>query len=310
VNRQLNLTILGSNSATPAYGRFPTSQYLNINDFSFLIDCGEGAQMRIADYKLKRNKISHIFISHMHGDHVFGLPGLITSMNLNSRKNKLTVIGPIGIKEFLESIIRLSHSFMSFELDIIELSVEKKQLILDLNSVTVHAFPVYHRIPTHGFLFTQKITNRNIRKEVIRQYDLNVDHIKMVKAGFDLEIDKMVLRNSDLIVNPIKPNSYAYCADSIADIRIAQSVKGATAMYFETTYKDDFRDKAKERGHATSGQAAEMAISAEVDILITGHYSSRYKEVGMILEEAKQIFPNTVLGYDGLMLDIQNYKTV
>jgi len=308
VNRQLKLTVLGSNSATPAYGRFPTSQYLNINDHAFLIDCGEAAQVRIAEYKLKRNKISHIFISHMHGDHIFGLPGLITSMNLNSRKEPLTIIGPKGIQEFIDTVMRLSYSYMSFDLNITEIEVTQKEVVLDLRDVLVYAFPVYHRVPTHGFLFEQKIGERKIRKDVIPKYDLSVAQIKSIKSGENLVVDGVKISNKELTVEAVDPMSYAYCADSVADDRIVDCIKGATAMYFETTYTDDLRGQAKERGHATSGQAAEMALKAKVKILVTGHYSSRYKNVDQILEEANSIFPETVLGYDGVMLDIQNYK--
>ena len=186
MGRQFKLTILGSNSATPAYGRFPTSQYLNINDHCFLIDCGEGTQIRLSDYKLKRNKLSHIFISHMHGDHIFGLPGLITSMTLNSRSEKLVVVGPVGLKEYLETIIRLSYSQMSFDLEIIEIESKEKTLVLELDDVTVHTFPVFHRVPTNGYLFSQKLTERNIRKDVIEKYSLNVEQIKSIKNGNDL----------------------------------------------------------------------------------------------------------------------------
>ena len=246
----------------------------------------------------------------MHGDHIFGLPGLITSMNLNSRQEKLTIIGPVGIKEFLDVVIRLSYSFMSFELEIIEIEVSDKQLVLDLEDIAVHAFPVYHRIPTHGFLFTQKLMKRNIRKEVIEQYGLNIEQIKLIKAGQDLTLENKVIQNQELTNNAVEPCSYAFCADTIADARIIDHVKGVTALYFETTYTDELREKAKERGHSTSGQAAEMALLSEVKVLVTGHYSSRYKNVDLILSEAKNIFPDTVLGYDGLILDIQNYKRV
>lgn len=308
MNRQLKLTVLGSNSATPAYGRFPTSQYLNINDHAFLIDCGEGSQVRIAEYKLKRNKLSHIFISHMHGDHIFGLPGLITSMTLSSRQQPLTIIGPKGIKEFIQSVLRLSQSRMNFDLIINEIEVSHKQLVLELADITVHAFPVYHRIPTHGFLFSQKLTSRKIRKEVISKYALSIQDILSIKAGNDFKFDDEVIYNKELTLDAIDPCSYAYCADSIADDRIVDDVKGVTAMYFETTYTSELEQQAKERGHATSSQAAQMALAANVQVLLTGHYSSRYKNVDMILEEAQRIFPNTVLGYDGVILDIQNYK--
>lgn len=298
---------MGSNSATPAYGRFPTSHYLNVNDHAFLIDCGEGAQVRLAQYKLSRNKISHIFISHMHGDHIFGLPGLITSMNLNSWKDKLTIFGPIGIKLFLTTVLKVSYSMMNFELEIVELDNSDKSLILDLEDVEVFKFPVYHRVPTNGFLISQKKQPRNIKKEVIKKYNLSIEQIKEIKAGRDMVIDNQKIKNEALTLNAVGPCSYAYCADSIADERIIDDVKGATGMYFETTYLNELADKAKERGHATAGEAARMAELAKVNVLITGHYSSRYKKVDDILHEAKMVFPNTILGYDGVMLDIQSY---
>ncbi|MBT8231850.1 MAG: ribonuclease Z [Saprospiraceae bacterium] len=303
---QFYLTILGSNSATPAYGRFPTSQVLTLNDHTFLIDCGEGSQIRMGEYKIKRNKISHIFISHMHGDHIFGLPGLITSLTLNSRKEPLTIYGPKGIKAFLDAVISMSYSHLSFDLIINEIETDKKISILAFEDVEIFAFPVFHRIPTYGYLFEEKAGPRNILKSAIHKYSLSVDQIKSIKAGNDLDFDGKTIPNEEITKESLKPQSYAYCADSRADDRIIESVKGVSAMYFETTYLDDLRDQASERGHATSKQAAELALKANVNALITGHYSSRYKDVQPILDEAKSVFPNVYLGYDGMMLDIRN----
>jgi len=308
LNRQFHLTILGSNSAVPAYGRFPTSQYLKINDHKFLIDCGEGTQIRIGQYRIKRNQIEHIFISHLHGDHVYGLPGLLTSMSLNDRKEPLSIFGPVGIKEMIETMFRFSRAYMSYELSFIELDLTTKTEILVMPGVKISAFPVYHRLPCYGYMFEERFGEKNVIKEKIGEYRLSVDEIKALKRGEDIARPGEVLYNTNLTHPTPDPVSYAFCADSIARDSLASVLKNATAIYFETTYLDDMKEQAAERGHSTAKQSAILARKAEAKVLITGHYSSRYRDLEAFRQEALAEFPNVILGRDGEMINLLDYQ--
>lgn len=304
MNRKFHLTILGSNSAVPAYGRFPTSQFLEVNDHKFLIDCGEGAQIRIGQYRIKRNKIEHIFISHLHGDHVYGLPGLLTSMSLNDRKSPLVIYGPVGIKEMIETMFRFSRAHMSYELRFVELEPDSKTCILELEGVKVSAFPVYHRLPCYGYLFEESFGEKNVIKEKIGEFSLSVDEIKALKRGEDIDRPDGILLNKELTHPSPDPVSYAFCADSIAKESLASVLKETTAIYFETTYLDDMKEQAAERGHSTAKQAAILARNADAKVLITGHYSSRYRDLEAFRQEASAEFPNVILGMDGEMINL------
>jgi len=303
--KKFELTILGSNSAIPAYGRFPTSQILNYNEELFLIDCGEGTQMRMTDYKIKRTKIDRIFISHLHGDHVYGLPGVITSLNHLSRKRALNIFGPVGLKKYLETIFEVGEVHLNFEVIVHELSFDSKTQIWENSTMRVYAFPVFHRIQTYGYLFQEKEGYRNIIKEKIPEFGLSVDQIKSIKKGEDITVDNKTIKNRDLVYPFIPSRSYAYCADSKVDPDLIPIVKGVNLLYFETTYLDSLRTQAIQRGHATAKQAGRFAKQAEVKTLVIGHYSSRYKNVHPLKEEAEQEFEKVILGYDGTMINIE-----
>lgn len=300
------LTILGSNSAIPAYGRYPTSQVLKVNEELFLIDCGEGAQMRFQQYKLKKNKLKAIFISHMHGDHVFGLPGLLSSMNLAGRKEKLVLFGPPGIKDYLHSIFKYSFIELDYDLQISEMEEGHSELFIN-TSMKVSSFPVYHRIPTYGFRFQELTKPKNIIKEVIAEYNLTVDHIKAVKRGEDLNIDGKLVKNKELTKPSRALCSYTYCADSKVDMALLPFIKDTVGLYFETTYKHDLQNQAHDRGHATAKEAGELAAKANCKVLITGHYSSRYKNVDDLVEEAKAEFNQVIKGYDGCIVTLTQF---
>jgi len=302
--QEFELTVLGSNSAKPAYGRYPTSQVLRYGNQLFLIDCGEGTQLRFADYKIKRNNIRYIFISHHHGDHLYGLPGVITSMSLYSRKSPLHIFGPKGIKKFIDVLFEIGEVHLNFDLQVTEISCESMELLIEDENLKVETFPVYHRIPTYGFRFSEKQQTPNIRKESIGKFQLSIDEIKMAKQGSPIYRDDVELPLSEIMYPQDKPRSYAYCADSKTDDRLIPYVEGVDLLYFETTYLDELRDQAIERGHATAAQAAQFAKKANVGRLLTGHYSSRYKDVSPIKDEALRHFDNVVLGYDGVILNI------
>lgn len=299
--KNFELCILGSNSALPAYGRFPTSQVLNYNGQLFLIDCGEGTQMRMSEYKIKRNRITHIFISHLHGDHLYGLPGVVTSMNHMSRKHPLFIYGPVGIKKYLDTLIEIGEVHLNFDLHIQELT-EPIHLYENVG-LEISCFEVFHRIPTYGFRFQEKLQPPNLNKDAINKYNLTIDEIKNIKSGGTVDrISDIEL--TEIIKESHNPRSYCYCADSKTDDRILEYVKDCDLLYFETTYLDELENQAVDRGHATARQAAIFAKKANAKKLVTGHYSSRYKDVKPIVEEAKSEFSEVIMGYDGAMISL------
>ncbi|NNE25773.1 MAG: ribonuclease Z [Saprospiraceae bacterium] len=299
------LTILGSNSALPSYGRFPTSQILNIGNELILIDCGEGCQMRMADYKIKRNKISTILISHLHGDHVYGLPGVITSFNHTNRTEPLVIYGPHGIKELLETLFKLGEVHIGFELKIIEMKHEGVHQMAQNKHYKISAFPVFHRIPTYGYRIEETRRQRNIMKDKLSTYQLTIEQIKQLKEDQIINYNGRTL-HPDEVCHPIPAiRSYSYCADSLAKLDLIPFIQGSTLLYFESTYLDEMRDQAHERGHATAKEAGQMAKAADVKQLVIGHYSSRYKDPSPLLIEAQSEFPNTVMGYDGARVVVE-----
>ncbi len=274
----------------------------------FLIDCGEGTQIRIGQYKIKRNSIDHIFISHLHGDHVYGLPGLLTSMSLNNRTKALQIFGPVGLKKMLDTVFEMSRAYFSFEIEITELKEGAHKTILDLPDAEVKCFPVYHRIPCFGYLFQEKLPERNVMKTAIEEFNLSIEEIKAAKRGEDIQRGDQIILNRLVTLTQDEVVSYAFCADSEADSRILDDIRGVNVLYFETTYLDDMSEQAKERGHATSVSAAQLADAAGVNVLITGHYSSRYRDLEPFIEEIKPIFENVILGYDGTMINLHDYN--
>lgn len=240
----------------------------------------------------------------MHGDHLYGLPGLITSMSLNGRSHPLRIYGPPGIREYLDTVFRLSYAYLQFELQIIEFEADALHVLLDANDVRVSAFPVSHRVTCHGFLFEEKLPEKNLRKDKLKQYRLTIEEMKLVKKGGDIIREGVTISNKELTHETAEALSYAFCADSLPDRKILEYIKSVSALYFETTYLDDMSGQAHERGHSTVSQAAQIASEAGAGLLITGHYSSRYRELEVFKEEAEKIFNPVILGHDGEMVDI------
>jgi ribonuclease Z len=298
------LTILGVNSATPAFGRFPTSQVLQIHNYYFLIDCGEGAQMRMSDFKIPRQKIDQIFISHLHGDHVFGLPGLLFSLDLMGRKTPLSIFSPPGLREMILAQLNPGGQ-LNFPLTFHEVDTSHPTLIFENQHLTVKTIPLKHRIPTVGFVFQEKPRQRNILPDKIDQYHLSIPQIKMAKAGKDVTLsDGSLLSNEELTVPPTPTRSFAYVSDTIFDETIIQAIRKVDLLYHETTFCEDLADHADLTMHSTARQAATIARKAEVGKLITGHYSSRYQDLQVFLDEAKVVFPATELGLEGQAYDV------
>lgn len=297
------ILILGSNSALPVKGRSPSAQIVNVHENLLLIDCGEGTQFRLAEFRVKRSRIEHIFISHLHGDHIFGLPGLITSYNHSARTEKLNVYGPIGLDEFIEQSLRLSATTLQFELEVHVVQTDNYKPVLLTDSFTIFSLPLDHRIPTLGYLIKETSSHIHLDSEKIQLVD--VKYRKDLQQGKNVKTETgLMLNASDYIESTSPPRSYAYCSDTRYAEKLLPYIQGVSVLYHETTYLDELSDKAKETGHSTAKQAALMAKKAKAGCLLTGHYSSRYEDLQVILDECKLHFPNTVLGIEGLKIRV------
>jgi ribonuclease Z len=294
------LTILGANAAIPAHGRFPTSQVLCINHRYYLIDCGEGAQIQLFRYKIKINKIHAIFISHLHGDHYLGLMGLLNTMNLRGRTESLYLHGPKGLQEIITTQLKYSYSILNYSLYFIETNQEESVFLFEDKKVTVHTIPLLHRIPCCGFLFREKIKDRNLIKEKIPT-ELSVAGRIALKKGEDFQHNNQTLKNEDYTYAPNKSRSYAFCSDTVylPSSPLIEIIQNVDLLYHEATFTKVHEQRAAQTFHSTAEQAALIAKEANVEQLILGHFSTRYYDLSPVLEEAKIIFPNSVLAIEG-----------
>jgi ribonuclease Z len=301
---KFQVQILGSNSAFPAFGRFPSAQILNHNETLFLIDCGEGTQIQMTRYHIKRSKINQIFVSHLHGDHVFGLPGLITSYTQLGREKPIHIFGPVGIQKMMEAIMDLSGSRINFDIQYTELRHEGMDKIFSTSYLEVFAFPLKHRIATYGYRFLEKERPLRMKKEKITQYQLTTEQILDAKSGCDLNLNGQLIPVEELTETPEKPRSYAYCSDTAYDEKIIPFIQNTNLLYHETTFMEDKSDLAAYSKHSTTKEAGKIARMAKAGCLITGHYSSRYKDLSPLLEEVQSEFPNTRLGIEGEIYEV------
>jgi len=297
----LKLTILGCHSATPRVNANPTSQFLEIKNHNFLIDCGEGTQVQLRKYKVKFSKIKHIFISHLHGDHLFGLVGLVSTFRLLNRTTELHIYGPKGIKEIITLQLKLSNSWTHFPLLFHELSSDKTEIIFEDDKVEVSTIPLKHRVYTNGFLFKEKLGERNLDMNTISKFkEIEICDYQNLKIGRDFVLKSgEILKNETLTKNPTPPKSYAFCSDTAYFPEIIPLIKNASCLYHEATFLKDKSNLATTTMHSTAEQAAEIAKEASVGELIIGHFSGRYKSKEVFLEEAKPVFENTVLAVEG-----------
>lgn len=294
-----SVTILGSNSAFPAYGRFPSAQIVRYDSHLFLVDCGEGTQIQMSRFGVRRHRINHIFISHLHGDHVYGLPGLLTSYAQLSRQAPLQITGPEGIRELVETTLRLSEARTGFDLNFTELADDGKVSVLELKGIRVAAFPLHHRVRTYGYLFQERPRPLNVRKELIREYRLTTDQILALKSGKDIEVDGRIVPVEKLTRPPDPPRAFAYCSDTAYTDAILEYIRGVQVLYHETTFMDDMEELAAFSKHSTTMQAAQIAQLADAGSLITGHFSSRYQDLAPLLAETRSVFPASFLGLEG-----------
>ncbi|HEX5150031.1 MAG TPA: ribonuclease Z [Parafilimonas sp.] len=291
------VTILGNNSALPAYNRHPTSQVITLSDHLFLVDCGEGTQMQMNHYKIRRSRINHIFISHLHGDHYFGLPGLLTSFGLMGRPQDLHLYGPAALQQIIDFILNVGATVLPYKLHFHAL--EEKSMLVDDEHFSVESFPVFHRIDCWGFVFREKRKPRKINPEATTQYNVPIECFERLKQGEDFIQDSRTIPNEILTI-PNKPSkSYAFAADTLYKESLADIVRHVDLLYHEATYLEDKLDKAVSRFHSTSGQAAMLAKRAAVKKLLIGHFSSTYESLDNFLVEAKKIFPATELALEG-----------
>jgi ribonuclease Z len=303
----MKLTILGSSSALPTSERHPSAHVLNSHERLFLIDCGEGTQMQLRKNKIRFGKINHIFISHLHGDHIFGLYGLLSSFSLMGRKTPIHLYAPANYKAILLSHLNDFDIHLSFEIDFIPLSGRDPVKILDDKYLTVTSFPLEHRVPAFGFLFREKPADRNIIKESIIKYNIPAVRIPAIKKGEDfVTSDGAIIKNQELTIPPPEPLSYAYCSDTKYFRRLSSFVKGVTLLYHEATFDKSLVHLAEITGHSTTLDAAKTASDAKAGSLIIGHFSSRYKDVSFLVEEARTVFPSTYAAIDDKSYDIRN----
>jgi ribonuclease Z len=291
------LTILGFNSAIPTVNTSPTAQLLEMEERCFLIDCGEGTQVQLRKAKARFSKINHIFISHLHGDHCFGLPGLIASFRLLGRETPLHVYGPKGIKKMLETIFSITETHQGFEVVYHELDKKESEKIYEDNRVEVYTIPLDHRIYCNGYLFKEKPKERHINMEEVSKYaEIETCDYHNLKAGKDFVLsDGYVLKNETLTTDPVPSISYAFCSDTRYLESIIPIIKNVTVLYHEATFLHDLKEMADYTGHTTALEAATIAKKADVEKLILGHFSNRYGDLTVFTDEARQIFPNTYL---------------
>jgi len=293
------VTILGNNSALPAFERHPTAQVVTLYDQLFLIDCGEGTQLQMTRYKVRRSKINHIFISHLHGDHYFGLPGLITSMGLLGRVNDLHLYAPAELKNILDIIMQTSDTRLPFTLHFHALKEEG--IIVENEKFSVSCFNVFHRIECWGFLIREKRKPRKINKETITKYTIPATFFEQLKDGKDYIAENgEVIKNEEVTIPNTPAKSYAYCADTIYNETIAERIKNVTALYHEATYLKDLEERAASRFHSTTVHAATIAKISHAKKLLIGHFSSKYETLDEFLSEAQEVFPDVELAIEGV----------
>ncbi|MCH7658340.1 MAG: ribonuclease Z [Bacteroidetes bacterium] len=293
-------TILGSSSALPTSERFMAAHVLNVHERFFLIDCGEGTQMQLRRFKIKLGKLNHIFISHIHGDHVFGLFGLISTFNLLDRENDLHIYGPSELEPIIYGCLRDFYVHVNFELIFHRLDCTKSVRIYEDDKVKINTIPLKHRIPTCGFLFREQPGLPNLKKDMIEKYNIPISKREGIKEGdsFTLETGDIV-PNHELVIPAPEPKTFAYCSDTVYHEGILTQIKNADLLYHEATYGRDLEKLAKETMHSTAGDAAELARKATVKKLVIGHFSARYKDLTPLLEEARSVFKNTFVAEDG-----------
>ncbi|MCX6272405.1 MAG: ribonuclease Z [Bacteroidetes bacterium] len=294
------LTILGSNAAAPTSERHSSAQLLDTGQHLFLIDCAEGTQMQLRRFKAHFRKINHIFISHLHGDHFFGLIGLLTTFHLLGRDKPVTVYSIPALKEAIDLLLTITQTTLIYPVQYHFFDPDSPEILFEDNQISVSTLPLLHRIPTCGFLFREKPKPRNIKKTAIENVDIPYQLMPRLKNGEDITLDDgRVFLNKDFTVAPPDPLSYAYCSDTGYHEPLVPLIRGVDYLFHESTFIDKDKALALEKQHSTSKDAARIAQLAQVRHLLLGHFSARYKQLDILLQEACEIFPGTQLAEEG-----------
>jgi ribonuclease Z len=304
---KFELTILGCSSATPTFERSPTAQILNSNEKLFLIDCGEGTQMQFRKYKIKYQRINHIFISHLHGDHYLGLVPLLFTLHLFGRTKELHVYSNAALQEIIRLQLKASDTTLLYPLIFHPLEENKSEKLFEDEKLSIISIPLLHRVPTHGFVFRQQNKERRILPEKIRELNIPFGHIQGIKLGDDFTDKNGAVWVNKALTQPLDPAKiYAYCSDTGYFPKIVPFIKGADLLYHETTFMNNMEKNANEKQHSTTVQAANIALKAKVKHLLIGHYSARYDDLKPLLNEVQSIFPKAELAVEGGKIEIQD----
>ena len=300
----MKLTILGCYAATPRTFTNPTSQILEIKNRLFLIDCGEGTQVQLRKNKIKFSKINHIFISHLHGDHFFGLIGLVSTFSLLGRTTDLHIHGPKGIKEIITMQLRLSNSWTHFDLFFHELQSKESEIVFEDDKVIIKTIPLHHRVYTNGFLFQEKVGERKLNVDAVQNYEIESCYYQKIKNGKDITLeDGRLIENEKLSFDPIPAKSYAFCSDTAYHEAVIPIIINADILYHEATFLQSEENLALKTLHSTAKEAATIALKSNVKQLILGHYSTRYENIEMFKQEAETIFSEVLLADDGKIFE-------
>lgn len=302
---KFQITILGCGSAIPTTMHNPPSQLVDMNEKLFMIDCGEGTQLQMRKFKTRISKLHSLFISHLHGDHIFGLPGLLSTLSMLGRTGDLDIYAHKEINILIKPFLIYMGKHMSFKINLFPLNPDSQELLFENNSIRISSFPLKHRIATNGFLFEEKETPRHILREMIDFYRIPLKLIPEIKGGADFVTSEGSIIRNDILTTPgTPPRRYAYCSDTAYAPEIVPYIKNADLLYHEATFAESELTRACETYHSTARQAAEIAKAADVKQLVVGHYSSRYNELGVLLKEATNVFPNTELAIEGKVFDL------
>ncbi|RPD45160.1 ribonuclease Z [Paracnuella aquatica] len=294
----LSVTILGNNSAVPAFNRHPTSQVVTLDGTNYLVDCGEGTQIQMIKYKIRRSKISHVFISHLHGDHYFGLVGLLNTFGLLSHSQELHIFGPAALQQIIELQLQVAETQLPYALHFH--LVDGNATLVDNEQIRIKSFRTDHRIPTYGFSFEEKRDRRKLIIDKVEEAGIPVSFYNSLQQGLDyIKPDGSVIANRELTTAPVPGKKYAFCADTRYDERIIEHIRDFDMIYHETTYLDNFQEQAYNRFHSTTRQAGRLAMKAGVKRLLIGHFSSKYSELEPFVQETREVFPATELAVEG-----------
>ena len=304
------LNVLGTASALPTTERYPSAQVLDVRGRLFMIDCGEGAQMQIRRAKVSFLKIEHICLSHIHGDHIFGIFGLLSTMGMYGRSSVLNIYAPKSFAPVLDFFMLHFGEGVKYEINHVVLEMSEPEIVYENRTVELLAFPLNHRVETFGFIIREKMPAYNVRKEAIAKYGLSVSEIGRLKGGEDVVREDGVIPLAEAAYLPYEPRSYAYCSDTAPFPELAQWIKGVSLLYHEATYPADMEEMAQKNFHSTTLQAAKVALEAGVGRLLVGHYSSRFPSVDFFLDELRSVFPDTDLASDGDVVEIPYLRKI